>query len=120
MRFTRALDWSVDNMDTPPPRRFRFGLRTLFVLVVIAAIPCAWVGYSLNWIRERHEAIESHTVSTWDEDPLSFAEPPRAPRGLWILGETGHMTVYVWDDKEISRMKLLFVEAKVIYLDPHD
>ena len=46
--------------DAPTtPRRIRFSLRSLFVLVVIVSIPCAWVAYSLNWIRQRHGGLRS-------------------------------------------------------------
>ena len=52
----------TDSSTTPvsPPRRF--GLRTLFVVVVIVSIPCAWVGYSMNWIRQRREAFVQRDV----------------------------------------------------------
>jgi len=38
--------------------RPRFTLRTLFVLVTLAAIVCAWVTYQVNWIRQRHNFLQ--------------------------------------------------------------
>jgi len=42
---------------TPAPKRrwFRWSLRTMFVVVTV----CGWIGYQLNWIRQRHEFIEA-------------------------------------------------------------
>jgi hypothetical protein len=39
-------------------RRRSFSLRTLFVAVTVLAVPLGWVGYQLNWIRQRHELLE--------------------------------------------------------------
>ena len=42
--------------EVPRNRRyFQFSLRTLFALMTIL---CVWLGYQLNWIRERHKALE--------------------------------------------------------------
>lgn len=40
-------------------RRFRFSLRTLFVVVTMAALFLAWRAYCLDWIRQRHEWINN-------------------------------------------------------------
>jgi hypothetical protein len=37
----------------PRRRWYQFSLRTMFVLVTVACVVLAWVGYSLNWIRQR-------------------------------------------------------------------
>lgn len=53
-------------MDDKPKikrrRWFQFSLQTMFVLVMLVSIPLAWVGYSLSWIRQRHEALTSRRV----------------------------------------------------------
>ncbi|HEX3656452.1 MAG TPA: hypothetical protein VHV55_11620 [Pirellulales bacterium] len=68
------------------PRRcwFTFRLRTLFMLIAVAAPVLAWVGYALNWIRQRHEVLQAQGLR-------AGAAPPAidAPGGLWIFGELG-------------------------------
>jgi hypothetical protein len=52
-------------MNAPQPIRrrwYQFSLRTMFVAVTLVAIPLAWVGYSLSWIRQRHEALQAGRV----------------------------------------------------------
>ena len=103
----------------PPPRRFRFGLRTLFVVVVIASIPCAWVGYSLNWIRQRHEVLDNE----WPEFNrhwrryLAIGFNERAPGGLWLFGERGVEALAIGlrpgEEYIEVRVRLLFPESKL-------
>ena len=46
---------------TAPKRRWpQFSLRTMFVVVTVLAVPLGWIGYSLNWIRQRHEFHKLH------------------------------------------------------------
>jgi hypothetical protein len=68
----------------PKRRRFRFSLRTLFVVVTLAGGMAAFVGYNLNWIRQRHE------FSAIDEPIWAFPKwDSIAPGMLWIFGEDG-------------------------------
>ncbi len=46
--------------DSPKHRRLRFSLRTLFVVVTVAACIVGWTAYQLNWIRQRHEELDKH------------------------------------------------------------
>ena len=102
---------------TPPRRWFAFRLRTLFVAVV--ALPIAWAGYSLNWIRERRQFIPKHRRYGLQEKT--------APGGLWLFGESG-VVAFTWpsdgDDpsgpwradaerRSIEGMRRLFPETKV-------
>ena len=49
---------TTTNSNQNPKRRWlAFRLRTLFVLVAIASVPMAWVGYQLNWGRERRRVV---------------------------------------------------------------
>jgi len=67
--------------EAPPRRRwFRFSLRTLFVLMLLASISLAWVTYSLNWIRQRAEIIEGSYFLVSDSP---------APGFFWVFGEDG-------------------------------
>jgi hypothetical protein len=56
-------------MTAPRRRWFAFSLRALFVVVTVFG---CWLGYQLNWIRERHEALSTGTA--------------REAGGLWATG----------------------------------
>ena len=113
-------------MDDPNPtkrRWFRFSLRTMFVLVTVL---CVWLGYQLNWIRQRREEIKSERV-----DPMhtqmcfeTSAEPPtyQAPALLWFFGERGYSSVWTQDFPtnemaltEAKRVRRLFPEAMIYF-----
>ncbi len=89
---------------------FRFRLRTLLIAVAVLAVPCAWVGYQLNWIRQRHAE-----GSLWPKGIPRWATQtpyPRGPGFLWMFGEYGRYQVFCrrGDFERISR---LFPEAHV-------
>jgi hypothetical protein len=71
---------------TPNPKRrwfrFAFSLRTLFVVVTVI---CCWLGYELNWIRQRHEALAKCGFTI--ELPGASQEFLTAPGCLWLFGE---------------------------------
>jgi hypothetical protein len=107
-------------VPTNAPRRFRFSLRALFVLVAVAAIPCAWVSYSRHWIRERR-AILGHpeTIATFRREPASF----HAPYSLWLWGEAGIYEItyppgFIHDERTRRRSRWLFPEAE--WVPPDD
>ena len=121
---------------TPAPKRrwFRYSLRTLFVVVTLFG---CWLGYELNWLRQRRSFIadevsvrERHpTHDTWSATiTLSAARgktPPRAPGMLWAFGEGGLTTVCVLaegideqqltdrDWQRVRQARRLFPEATV-------
>jgi hypothetical protein len=105
---------------TAPRRRWSFTLRTLFVVVTVLAIPLSWVGYQLNWIRERHRALEGGRVShMWrkisSEHPDEFgADDP--PWQLRLFGERCRGETLIADglsDDEAKRIQSLFPEYKL-------
>jgi hypothetical protein len=61
----------------PKRRRFRFSLRTLFVLVTITGIVSGWMAYQLNWIRERHDFLNRH--------PQTYIYPLPGAKCPWPL-----------------------------------
>lgn len=108
-------------MSDPAPKRrwFRFSLRTFFVVVTILAV---WLGYQINWIRQRRDVRASTTISIpilcfvteeasdappW---PLAwFGEKSGGPE--WVLPATT-------SDEELARVQKLFPETLVTRL--HD
>jgi hypothetical protein len=99
--------------DKPKPNRpwFQFSLRTMFVLVTLACIVLAWVGYSLHWIRQRDDILRQQPIML-NIDP--FPRIP-APAGLWLFGEEGVAQVY-WrrgSSPPTDEVQRLFPEAEV-------
>lgn len=78
-----------------PPRRWSFGLRTMFLAVAIAAIPLGWVAYSINWIRERRFIVANSITSRAIERAAGIKDTARAPGRLWLLGEPGYSRIWI-------------------------
>ena len=92
--------------------RPRFTLRTLFVLVTLAGIVCAWVAYQLNWIRQRHQFNETHSRILYDE-PTTAA----APWQLRLFGEKSRAKMGVWPG-DVDLARRLFPETNIVEFDP--
>lgn len=88
----------------------RFRLRTLLIAVAVLAVPCAWVGWQLDWIRQRRAIV------TWDYNgsPLPYQKLCRAPGFLWLFGESGISELACDSDEEAERLRCLFPEADVM------
>jgi hypothetical protein len=99
-------------MTAPRRRWFRFSLRTM--LVVVTVFGC-WMGYQVNWIRERHAAFRDRRLQITRIPPPGFA--PAAPQLLWLFGESGITGVFLMDPEltpgDLERLKSLFPEACV-------
>ncbi len=131
--FTIPMNDNPYSTDAKPRRRwFRFGLRTMFVVVTVISCVLAW---SVHWVRERHAALRSGRVvsipwsSPVDEIPFSKPVPPSIPPPgmLMLLGETGHYcisftvggdTPTAAEKVEIERLKRLFPEAEFFWKPP--
>jgi hypothetical protein len=124
------------------PRRLRFSLRTLFVVVTVG---CVWIGYSLNWIRQRHEFLD-HEVALRHKLPFqdhpngnrytpnirtcAYGSETVAPSMLWAFGGQGYEEMWVLaksddvqeltdDDRRRARLaRRLFPEAIVMVAHP--
>lgn len=121
-------------MTTPnvPRRRwFRFGLRTLFVLLTVLGV---WVGVQMNWLRERREArawIEKNGGVVLDHVPHDFSiaggkpqrwDPARvrAPWPIRLLGGEPVGFVVFHDAKgQSARLSKIFPEAKIVQIPAH-
>ncbi len=62
----------------------------MFFVVTIAGLFCGWIGYSLDWIRKRHEMTHEGSLWRWPEWRST------APGGLWIFGEPGYPEMTIW------------------------
>jgi len=70
-------------------RWFQFSLGTMFV--VVTAFNC-WLGYELDWIRQRHEAFDRYQIRSMDVPEIE--KTPQAPSGLWMFGEAGIRSIW--------------------------
>ena len=115
-------------MIPAPKRWFRWSLPTMFVVVTVAG---CWLGYSLNWIRQRHEVL----AREFHGRRCTYGVPPRdlqradVPWTLRMFGEQPYYVVY-WsamreeptanfapseaEQAELSHVRRLFPEALVI------
>lgn len=107
----------------------RFSLRTFFVSVTIAGCAIGWVGMHLNWIRDRHKAIEwleepKHNVlGEWysNGETMIGRANTRMPLRLRVFGERPIETIHVsrWTGDRaysLDDLKKLFPEAGKIEL----
>ncbi len=91
---------TAPNKAEPPKRKrrwYQFSLRTLLIVTVLCAIPCAWLGRKIERKRREREAVESITKDGWSViydsqiDPKGnqySSDKPRGPGWLrTVLGE---------------------------------
>jgi hypothetical protein len=115
------------------PKRpwFQFSLRTMFVLVTLVCVLLSWVGYSLNWIKQRREVLSRCLVAQeWLElglDGRLHHASRSAPSFLWLFGELGYSRLTIKfgegdfecdmeqsDIEFVARAARLFPEAKSV------
>ena len=92
---------------------------------MLVTVYCVWLGYSLNWIRQRRDFIETIDRRTNASQPGYEYARSTAPMGLWLLGESGlsEVRVHKTDLKqglprgefhqELADAKKLFPEAEI-------
>jgi hypothetical protein len=67
------------------------------MFVVVTAV-CCFLGYELDWIRQRHRFIETHNPDAFRSD-----QDTRAPQLLWCFGEQGmNNLLFDVDPKDVS------------------
>jgi hypothetical protein len=108
-------------MRSASGRSFRFSLRTLFVVVTIAAIVAGYCGWALNWVREREQFLDEHKIlinMSFDSGPEQGVadQGGDAPRWLRRFGEEGFRELLIWEgtDADLAEARALFPEAIVI------
>jgi hypothetical protein len=108
-------------MPTSPRRRwFQFGLRTMFVAVTVVAI---FIGYHVNWIRQRNAERTTFTYLqglVWS-DSYDVNPAPEFPWSLRLFGEKPEPLIYIATDpkserdrQHLERVSRLFPESRVV------
>jgi len=94
-------------------------LRTLFVLVLLLAIPLGWLAVQLKWIRDRHEALRGLTQSRafildWSSSFVHDRDDV-LPWSLRLFGENSVRQIFILhgQESELKPLRLLFPEAEV-------
>jgi hypothetical protein len=110
--------------SVPPRRRFRFALRTLFVLVTVAGVATSWAVVQWRWAEQRRAAIKwlGDQESSWYAPALGGKLSADAPWSLRMFGERGIVGIGM-DVEQFSgpvpyspeQLKHLFPEAIVDY-----
>jgi hypothetical protein len=98
----------------PRSRWLSFKLRTLFVLIAAAALPCAWYARMHNWREQRYESTQR---PGFHADPLHDAAD--APWPLWLLFNelgVGHVYLEEATPEDLQRAQSIFPEARIIVL----
>jgi len=95
--------------------RPRFSLRTLFVLVTLAGIACAWVAYQLDWIRQRKAVLQNVRYA----GPAQYLLNPRPHTGVpfyrkW-LGDVETQRIDAWSLADADRANALFPELQQLF-----
>jgi hypothetical protein len=119
LSFADSPNLGLERLNMPADKarnRFRYSLRTLFVVVTVACLIGGWVAYQLNWIRQRHEFLLSGnfsvTIRNFDE------ESKPVPWSLRLFGESRpfgdfFQVPYPEGNPELQRIRRLFPEMGV-------
>ena len=106
-------------------RRFRYSLRTMFVVLACVTALGFWLSIQVRWIRERNEAVRYHDNGL--TATINRGRP--APWQLRVLGARGYGQIHVISDPKViaiirpenrpysmDELKRLFPEADVVPL----
>ena len=111
---------TIATESSRPRRWFQFGLRTMFVVVTVVAVPAAWASYNLNWIRQRHAAEAApglpRFVSYAARETLHRRSTETLSWGLRLFGEQAVPLVNCGpaSKMKVDDLKTLFPEAEII------
>ena len=102
--------------STPRRRWFRFGLRTMFVVLTVFTL---WLGWQAKIVRDRKEAIVKLRAGYAE---VFVACETKYPRSKWPsipfwrewLGDRSVAIIVYFDNPEQKRLCALFPEARLI------
>jgi hypothetical protein len=114
--------------ETPRRRRFQFTLRTIFVVVTLFGLLSTWAAYQLRWVSQRQAFLDQpHLFAEFNNTPPTTINkrgnswPVWAPRGLWLLGDRGVVSVWIPPDayshENYQEAVRLFPEALILWVD---
>jgi hypothetical protein len=119
-------------MTAVAPRRWlRFSLRSLFIALTILA---CWLGYQLNWIRQRREFYAKNEADMLQHcgSTMIGVQYGKAPGLLWLFGESAKPLIVLHvegnspealtpaDLERIRQARLLFPETRGDFGIAHD
>ncbi len=90
--------------------RLQICLRTLLIGVAIAAMLTAWVLYQLDWIKQRHEFLQTeprgfYALSGWPQRRTA------APWSIRVFGEKSLESTIIVEHEQLKRGQSLFPES---------
>ncbi|HZZ74136.1 MAG TPA: hypothetical protein VFE24_17920 [Pirellulales bacterium] len=100
-------------------RWFQFSLRTLLILVALAAAPCVYVTQQQHLVRERRAFVAAHPE-------CYFAETTPGPQSNWLrarLGDTAYGLAALPLDSSLAQREgvaELFPEASLMAINPRN
>ena len=110
-----------DNTCTPRRRWFRFGLRTMFVVLTVFTL---WLGWQAKIVRDRKEALtdlESCGGRALAPSVSRVMSSFRIPPWRWLFGDAPVYALLVpegMDSTRIDKIHAHISEAMVITYDP--
>lgn len=118
---------------TAKRRWFRFGLRTMFMVITLVAAASYWLAANLRWVRDRDELLNGPNISNlwattdygpgliWLLRPISNPETEDRPfnatwgwRRVWINFDPREGSRGSDARNELERLSALFPEAEDI------
>jgi hypothetical protein len=106
----------------PPKRKrrwFQFSLRTLMIVVMLLALPCAYVGWQAKIVRERRALLDSIKAAGGSDLTVvlyNSASPPPPP---WLRRLLGDQTIEVLlvpattNEETLARIPRLFPGTRI-------
>jgi len=92
---------------TAPRRRWSFSLRTLFVVVTLAA---CWLGWQLNWIRDRHAFLEKQGIIKSDGVHVSYFQSDELHGDLLPLARKAPVSLRIFQEPGVALIQIIAPE----------
>ena len=96
--------------------RPRFTLRTLFVVVTLLAIPCAWVGWQAKIVRDRKAKLAEIEAVVGRGAIFLVTPPSNLPLHRRIFGDEEIEALWLKVSMQTDDIQKLFPEARIYFL----